>query len=98
MTSIRWFGVAALSCLVIGLLAFGATGPAAADTTNQVGEGCGTLQLDVIDTQGKVTGPFTYVIEETHSNKGIIPRSPYVPTRHRAQTAITWRMRCTISG
>jgi hypothetical protein len=78
MTSIRWFGVATLSCLVVGLVAFGATGVAAADTANQVDDGCGTLQLDVIDTQGKVTGPFTYVIEETHSNEGIIPRSPFV--------------------
>ena len=78
MTSSRWFGVATLSCLVVGLVAFGATGVAAADTANQVDDGCGTLQLDVIDTQGKVTGPFTYVIEETHSNEGIIPRSPFV--------------------
>lgn len=77
MTRIRWFGVAVLSCLVVGLLAFGATGGAAADTTNQVGDGCGTLQLQVIDTQSKVTGPYTFLIEETHSNEGIIPRSPY---------------------
>ncbi len=78
MKRTRWFGGVALSCLVIGLLSFGITGPAVADTTNQVGEDCGTLQLEVIDTQGKVTTPFTYAIEETHSKKGIIPRSPFV--------------------